>query len=81
MYGYQVLLQSPNRANQVMLRVISARRYQSVISLLQGESLWGAYSDWTMLSFQTAFTPSNRSKPVMLDQQIAEPGSAISVVV
>ena len=81
MYGYQVLLQSPNRANQIILRVVSAQRYKSVVSLLRGESLWETYSDWTMLSFQTAFTPSYRSKPVMLDQQIAKPGSAISVVV
>ena len=81
MYGYQVLLQSPNRANQIMLRVVSAQRYPSVVSLLQGESLWAAYSEWSILSFQTAFASNYRSKPVLLEHQVAKPGSAISVVI
>ena len=81
MYGYQVLLQCPDRTRQTVLRVVSANRYASVISLLQGESLWKQYGQWDLLSFETAFAPTPSARPVLVDKQVAPPGTALSVVV
>ena len=80
MYGYQVLLQSPNRATHTVLRIVSRRRYASVITLLRGEKLMDQYADWTMLRFKTAFAPNTRTAPQVIDHQTAEPGSAIAVI-
>ena len=80
MYGYIVLLQSPNRAHQTVLRIVSRQRYASVISLLQGEKLVDQYAEWTMLSFKTAFAANTASTPEIVAHEIAEPGSAIAVI-
>ena len=80
MYGYQVMLQNPNRRQQTVLRLVSAKHYSSVISLLQGESLWDQYRDLTMLTIKNEFAATPKAAPRLVDHQVARPGTAIEVV-
>ena len=79
MYGYQLLLMSPNGSSQTVLRVVSAKRYLSVVSFLKGEDLWDRYHGWTLLRFETAFSCSTQSQPVLVDQQTAPPGTLLNI--
>jgi len=81
MYGYQMLLQSPRRTQQTFVRVISPHRYASVVSLLREEALWEQYSEWTILSFETAYAATPGSAPRRIDRQVARPGTALDIAI
>ena len=77
MYGYWMLLQSPDSVSTIVLQMVSWNRYASVQSLLRAQFLHKRYGDWSMLSFQTAYAPTPRSKPVLIGDQVTTPGTLI----
>ena len=53
MFAYQLVLEHPDRHQQIALRVVSDWHYRTVTELLRREGVATEYRDWSILSFQT----------------------------
>lgn len=81
MYGYEVILESPDRSAQVALRLLAERHYKSVRSLLGAQGLPDEYRGWRMLSFRCAYAQTPRSRPVHVQSETPKPGTLVSLYV
>jgi len=79
MYGYEVVLESPTRDEQIGLRFLSREHHSSVTSLLRAKGVYRKYSSWHMLSFRVAHAPTLHARPVEVDRLLPAPGTIISV--
>ena len=81
MYGYEVVILSPHCDKRVIgLGFISPRRYANLITLLRDEGLYEQYRDWELVSFRCAQAATPESQPVVVERQIAEPGTLCTTV-
>lgn len=72
MYGYHLVLRSPDGRNRTTLILTSAKKHGSAPAILKESNFYQSFKDWDLLSFAVAYAKDLRNQPAMVDEHVPE---------